>query len=266
MRHRLSKGRPHAAEYLLQCCGIVWRDPKAGARRVRLHHHRRRLRRLRACQPPQRRPRGQGAAARGRPTRLASLHPHAGGPGQACPPEAHQLGLQHRPRAAAQPPCAVVATRQGAGRIKFDQRDVLHPRGRPRLRRLGRAWRATAGIGTPCCRTSSAAKATRAAAMRCMAATARSRCPTCATSIRCRWPSSKPGNRPGSPATTTSTACAQQGVGLYQVTQKDGARCSAAVAYLNPVKSRPNLTIHTGALVSRVTFERRRRATRAPMA
>jgi len=47
----------------------------------------------------------------------------------------------------------------------------------------------------------------------------------------------------------------QLGVGLYQVTQKDGARCSAAVGYLNPVKSRPNLTIHTGALVSRITFD-----------
>ena len=47
----------------------------------------------------------------------------------------------------------------------------------------------------------------------------------------------------------------QQGVGLYQVTQKDGARCSAAVAYLNPAKSRPNLTIHTGALASRITFD-----------
>ena len=51
---------------------------------------------------------------------------------------------------------------------------------------------------------------------------------------------------------------AQHGVGLYQVTQKDGARCSAAVAYLNPVRTRPNLTVHTGALVSRITFDRRR--------
>jgi choline dehydrogenase len=47
----------------------------------------------------------------------------------------------------------------------------------------------------------------------------------------------------------------QLGVGLYQVTQKDGARCSAAVGYLDPAKSRPNLTIHTGALVSRITFD-----------
>jgi len=50
----------------------------------------------------------------------------------------------------------------------------------------------------------------------------------------------------------------QHGVGLYQVTQKDGARCSAAVAYLHPVKSRPNLTVHAGAMASRITFDRHR--------
>ena len=51
---------------------------------------------------------------------------------------------------------------------------------------------------------------------------------------------------------------AQAGVGIYQVTQRDGARCSAAVAYLDPAKPRPNLSVHTGALASRVTFERGR--------
>ena len=48
----------------------------------------------------------------------------------------------------------------------------------------------------------------------------------------------------------------QDGVGLYQVTQRNGARCSAAVAYLDPAtRARPNLTIETGALASRLTFE-----------
>lgn len=47
----------------------------------------------------------------------------------------------------------------------------------------------------------------------------------------------------------------QQGIGLYQVTQRDGARCSSAVAYLRPVLQRPNLTVHTGAMVSRITIE-----------
>ncbi|RZA31727.1 MAG: choline dehydrogenase [Lysobacteraceae bacterium] len=47
----------------------------------------------------------------------------------------------------------------------------------------------------------------------------------------------------------------QSGVGLYQVTQKDGARCSSAVAYLQPVKSRQNLDVVTGALVRHIVLE-----------
>jgi choline dehydrogenase len=48
----------------------------------------------------------------------------------------------------------------------------------------------------------------------------------------------------------------QDGVGLYQVTQRDGARCSSATAFLSPVRDRPNLTVQTGANVNRITFER----------
>ena len=47
----------------------------------------------------------------------------------------------------------------------------------------------------------------------------------------------------------------QEGVGLYQVTQKNGQRCSAAVAYLNPVKDRKNLTIFTETVVEKVEFD-----------
>jgi choline dehydrogenase len=47
----------------------------------------------------------------------------------------------------------------------------------------------------------------------------------------------------------------QDGVGWYQVTQRNGRRCSAAVGYLHPVMSRPNLTVHTDALVTRVLIE-----------
>lgn len=50
----------------------------------------------------------------------------------------------------------------------------------------------------------------------------------------------------------------QQGFGFYQVTQKDGARCSAAVAYLAPARARPNLTVITGASVRRVLIEQGR--------
>jgi choline dehydrogenase len=43
-----------------------------------------------------------------------------------------------------------------------------------------------------------------------------------------------------------------EGSGLYQVTQKNGQRHSAAVAYLHPALKRPNLAVKTGACVSRV--------------
>jgi choline dehydrogenase len=47
----------------------------------------------------------------------------------------------------------------------------------------------------------------------------------------------------------------QDGFGQYQLTQRDGRRCSSAVAYLHPVMSRPNLTVETHLEVHRVTFE-----------
>jgi choline dehydrogenase len=47
----------------------------------------------------------------------------------------------------------------------------------------------------------------------------------------------------------------QTGVGLYQLTVKDGKRHSAAAAFLVPILQRPNLTITTGALVTRLLFE-----------
>ncbi len=44
----------------------------------------------------------------------------------------------------------------------------------------------------------------------------------------------------------------QDGFGWYQVTQRNGARCSAATAYLDPARARPNLRIRTHALAERV--------------
>ena len=47
----------------------------------------------------------------------------------------------------------------------------------------------------------------------------------------------------------------QEGAGLYQVTCKKGRRWSVAQAYLQPAIDRENLTVRTGALVSRVVVE-----------
>jgi choline dehydrogenase len=47
----------------------------------------------------------------------------------------------------------------------------------------------------------------------------------------------------------------QEGVGLFQYTVKDGKRHSTAAAFLVPILQRPNLTVNTSALVTRLLFE-----------
>lgn len=63
------------------------------------------------------------------------------------------------------------------------------------------------------------------------------------------------GGQAGYPLNRDFNGPRQEGFGLYQVTQKDGARCSSAVAYLHPVRTRQNLRVVTGALVNRITFD-----------
>lgn len=48
---------------------------------------------------------------------------------------------------------------------------------------------------------------------------------------------------------------AQDGVGMYQLTQRGGMRASAAVAYLHPAMERPNLTVMPYMHVNRLLFE-----------
>jgi choline dehydrogenase-like flavoprotein len=50
----------------------------------------------------------------------------------------------------------------------------------------------------------------------------------------------------------------QEGVGVYQVTHKNGERYSAAKAYLTPNLSRPNLQVITGARTTRILMEGKR--------
>lgn len=47
----------------------------------------------------------------------------------------------------------------------------------------------------------------------------------------------------------------QDGFGFYQLTQRDGKRCSASVAFLHPAMARPNLTVETHLQVHRVVFD-----------
>jgi len=62
----------------------------------------------------------------------------------------------------------------------------------------------------------------------------------------------------GYPFNPDYNGATQEGVGFFQLTAKNGRRCSAAVAYLNPVKSRDNLTIITHAAVDKIVVEGKR--------
>jgi choline dehydrogenase-like flavoprotein len=62
----------------------------------------------------------------------------------------------------------------------------------------------------------------------------------------------------GLPIIADCNGAEQYGAFMYQVTQKNGERCSAAKAFLTPNLGRPNLTIVTGALTQRLLFEGKR--------
>jgi choline dehydrogenase len=59
----------------------------------------------------------------------------------------------------------------------------------------------------------------------------------------------------GLPANNDFNGAEQDGVGYYQVTQRRGRRCSTADAYLRPALDRPNLTVRTDALVTKIVME-----------
>ena len=50
----------------------------------------------------------------------------------------------------------------------------------------------------------------------------------------------------------------QEGIGPFHVTQINGERCSAARAFLHPILGRPNLTVLSNALTTRVLLEGKR--------
>lgn len=59
----------------------------------------------------------------------------------------------------------------------------------------------------------------------------------------------------GIPATKDVNGARQDGVGYYQLTQRNARRSSAAMAFIAPNRHRKNLTVRTGAQVRRLTVE-----------
>ena len=167
-----------------------------------------------------------------------------------------RLELHDRAAARARRPEAVLAARQAARRLVVDQRDDLHARRGRRLRRVGASSPATRrwsyehvlplfrrmednargadrfhGVGGPL-RVEDLRSPhpwTRAVIQSAVAA--------------------------GYPRNDDFNGATQEGVGQYQVTQKRGRRWSSADAYLHPAEGRPNLTVRTGALTTRVLVE-----------
>ncbi len=62
----------------------------------------------------------------------------------------------------------------------------------------------------------------------------------------------------GIPRTVDFNGPGQEGAGYYQLTNRQGRRCSTAVGYLKPVRARRNLQIVTDALVHAVALDGRR--------
>ena len=66
------------------------------------------------------------------------------------------------------------------------------------------------------------------------------------------------GAEAGYPVTADMNGYCQEGMGRMDMTIRAGRRCSTAVAYLRPALARPNLTVLTGCLATRVVLERGR--------
>ncbi|WBU54567.1 GMC family oxidoreductase [Paracoccus sp. SCSIO 75233] len=62
----------------------------------------------------------------------------------------------------------------------------------------------------------------------------------------------------GIPFNEDMTGAEQAGVGYYQLTQKHARRSSTSVAFLDPARSRPNLTVMSGAQVLGIAVEQGR--------
>jgi choline dehydrogenase-like flavoprotein len=62
----------------------------------------------------------------------------------------------------------------------------------------------------------------------------------------------------GYPANSDFNGSQQEGFGFYQVTQKNGVRCSSAAGYLRPARGRANLIVKTHAQTQRVLMDGQR--------
>ena len=114
-------------------------------RGIRLHHRRRRLRRLRARQSPDRlgpAPRAAPRSGRGRPL---DMDPHPGGHRPHPHGRARDLALPHRARREGQRAADLLAARARPGRLERRERHDLGARRPARVRHLGEPGQSRVG-------------------------------------------------------------------------------------------------------------------------
>jgi choline dehydrogenase len=70
----------------------------------------------------------------------------------------------------------------------------------------------------------------------------------------------KAANAIGIPRNNDFNGATQEGAGYFQLTTRNGWRCSAAKAYLKPNRHRPNLDVETSALACRILFDSNKQA------
>ena len=196
----------------------------------------------------------RGAAARGGRAGHGDRAPHPGDvPArlQVRP----RLGSVRRARAGPRRPPAVPAARARDRRLGLDQRDDLPPRPSRRLRRAGRRTGCTGwsydevlpyfkrsednergasefhGVGGPLTVSDS-----------------RSMCPLIEAQLEAAV-------QAGYAHIEDLNVDRPEGVSRFQLTQRNGMRCSTADAFLHPAEGRPNLEVRAGVFVERIVFE-----------
>ena len=151
--------------------------------RVRLRHRRRRLGRLRARQPAERRPGLRVLLLEAGPARSRLEDPHAGGADLQSDERPAELVLHDRAAAPYGRAQALLAARPRARRLVLAQRHGLYPRPRAATTTAGSRRVPPAGPMPRCCPTSGAPRPFPAAAM-----------PIAATAARCTSPAATTAN------------------------------------------------------------------------
>src|SRR3989454_1556912 len=226
-------------------------------RELRLRHRRRGIGGLRSRLSAHRRSVGPRAASGGRRARHESLDPHPDRARQALGAPHVRLGLRHGARAPARRSADRGDARQGARRQLLDQRDGLRARPPRRLRSVG-------AEGVP--RLVVRRNPPLLQALRNLGEGREHLARWPRAALRHRFAESGPlfdawldaAREADWPFTEDYNGMEQEGFGRSQWTIKNGRRCSAAVAFLRPAMRRPNLTVETNALATRVILERTR--------